>query len=86
MGIGFLVEPQKRGKFHRNLYLPFIANVCNKDSEPDNKAKKRCRQGKTSPFARPRTEKRRQRPHAFLPPQPRARTTETNTKIKERTL
>lgn len=52
MGIGFLVEPQKRGKFHRNLYLPFIANVCNKDSEPDNTAKKRCRQGKTSPFAR----------------------------------
>ena len=40
MGIRFLVEPQKRGKFHRNLYVLFIANVCNKDSEPDNKAKK----------------------------------------------
>lgn len=40
MGIRFLVEPQKRGKLHRNLYLPSIANVCNQESKPDNKAEK----------------------------------------------
>ena len=87
MGIRFLVEPQKRGKLHRNLYLPSIANVCNQESKPDNKAEKtgadRARPPNLPAFA---PEKRRQSPHTFLPPQPRALTTETNTKIKERTL
>lgn len=86
MGIGFLVEPQKRGKFHRNLYLPFIANVCNKDSEPDNKAKKRCRQGKISQFVRLRTGKKEAKPaHIPSPAAPRADHRNQH-KIKEKTL
>lgn len=53
MGIRFLVEPQKCGKFHRNLYLLFVANVCNKDSEPDNKAKKTVQAGQDLPICPP---------------------------------
>lgn len=85
MGIRFLVEPQKRGELHRNLYLPSIANVCNQESKPDNKAEKtgadRARPPNLPAFA---PEKRRQSPHTFLPPQPRALTTETNTKSRRK--
>ena len=62
MGIRFLVEPQKRGELHRNLYLPSIANVCNEESEPDKKTEYRCRQGKSSQFARLRTGKKEAKP------------------------
>lgn len=67
MGIGFLVEPQKRGKFHRNLYLPFIANVCNKDSKPDNKAEKPVQTGQDLPICPPSHRKKggKARTHSF---------------------
>lgn len=42
MGIGFLVEPQKRGKFHRNLYLlllqTFAIKIQNRTTKQKNGA------------------------------------------------